>query len=80
MSVVFLVLVIIQTHSLQVDVLKSQLLPVLLAVSPDGKSAVLRDEVDKDVVNVQRQAPRVAAGLENQGMGWALRKRVPGWL
>lgn len=79
-SIVFLVLVIIQTHSLQVDVLKSQLLPVLLAVSPDGKSAVLRDEIDKDVVNVQRQAPRVAAGLENQGMGWALRKRVPGWL
>lgn len=79
-SILFLVMVMIQTRSLQVDVLKSELLPALLAMDPASRTTALEGEEDHDAAAVRKRAPRIVAGLENQGTGWALKKHEPGWM
>lgn len=79
-SLLFLLMVMIQTQSLQVDVLKSKLLPALLAMDSASRTTALEVEEDLDAVKVRQRAPRIVEGLENQGTGWALKKQEPGWM
>ncbi|CAM1506555.1 Fc.00g061960.m01.CDS01 [Cosmosporella sp. VM-42] len=72
-SGVFLVAVMIQTWSLQVDVVKSEVLPVLLAVNPEEKETLLGNQRDEDVESMRQNAPRIVGGLQTREFGWSLR-------
>ncbi|KAF4465113.1 Carboxylic ester hydrolase [Fusarium albosuccineum] len=57
---------------LEVDVVKSQLLPALFAIETPIDIVQSRREADKDVAEVYRKAPRLAGRLKKIDGGWEL--------
>ncbi|KAF5011524.1 hypothetical protein FDECE_2355 [Fusarium decemcellulare] len=72
LTIVFLISVMVQTHKLEVDVVKSQLLPALFAIETPIDIVQSRREADKDVAEVYRKAPRLAGRLKKIDGGWEL--------
>jgi len=79
-SILFLAIVIVETITLKVDVVKGKLLPVLFAIDGEEKTKLLHDgkedgkEVEDAIIQAVRAlAPRVARGLKGDGCGgWKL--------
>ncbi|KPM37029.1 hypothetical protein AK830_g9513 [Neonectria ditissima] len=72
-SIVILAAVMFQTQLLDVDILKSDLMPVLLAIDAEDKTRLLAGDQDQTINAAREMAPRVIGGLERRGSGWILK-------
>jgi len=75
LSAVALAWIIMQTRKLGVDVVKSELLPVLFGIDPDERRDALLDGRDEAVMRARNMAPRVVSNLEKGEDGWLLKPR-----
>ncbi|KAL0933653.1 uncharacterized protein CTRU02_210452 [Colletotrichum truncatum] len=80
LSILTLLIIIIQTAGLDIDIVKGSPLPALLAITPEDKSALLRESQDINVYrkDMELQVPHLRAhgivgGLERRGEEWVLR-------
>lgn len=79
-AILFLAILIVETMTLKVDVVKGKLLPVLFAIDGEEKTKLFQDEkedgkeIEDEVVRAMRaMAPRVLGGLKGDGSGgWKL--------
>ncbi|KAF5502592.1 hypothetical protein CGCA056_v013906 [Colletotrichum aenigma] len=63
LSIITLLIIIIQTAGLDIEIVKGSPLPAFLAMNPDEKTALMREQQEMDIVG----------GLERRGEEWVLR-------
>ncbi|KAJ0335548.1 hypothetical protein COL922a_009048 [Colletotrichum nupharicola] len=80
LSIITLLIVIIQTAGLDIEIVKGSPLPAFLAMNPDEKTALMREQQEMDMRDrdSELQIPHLRAhgivgGLERRGEEWGLR-------
>ncbi|KAF4814214.1 hypothetical protein CGCSCA5_v008010 [Colletotrichum siamense] len=80
LSIITLLIIIIQTAGLDIEIVKGSPLPAFLAMNPDEKTALMREQQEMDMRNrdSELQIPHLRAhgivgGLERRGEEWVLR-------
>ncbi|KAJ3940715.1 uncharacterized protein N0V96_009729 [Colletotrichum fioriniae] len=76
LSILTLAIIMVETASLDIGIVKGSPLPALLAVHPDEKSVLLGDHVE-EMLNEDSRLPHLRAsgitgGLRREGDGWIL--------
>lgn len=80
LSIITLLLIIIQTAGLDIEIVKGSPLPAFLAMNPDEKTALMREQQEMDMRNRDNElqiphlrAHGIVGGLERRGEEWVLR-------
>ncbi|KAI8317435.1 hypothetical protein K4K59_006696 [Colletotrichum sp. SAR11_240] len=80
LSIITLLIIIIQTAGLDIEIVKGSPLPAFLAMNPDEKTALMREQQEMDMRNRDNElqiphlrAHGIVGGLERRGEEWVLR-------